>query len=82
MWRLKRGKRPELLKRGFEINLWNEYEKIVGNKKLTIRKRNIRVCSFYEDDFWGKRFSDCELLKEDLIDFQIIDLVEELLKGE
>ena len=39
MWRLKRGKRPELLKRGFEINTWNECVKIVNNKKLKIRKR-------------------------------------------
>ncbi len=77
MWRLKRGKRPELLKRGFEINTWNEYVKIVNNKKLTIRKKNIRADSFYEDDILGRRFEDCELTKEDLIDFGIIDLVEE-----
>lgn len=78
MWRLKRGKRPELLKRGFEINTYNECEKIVGNKKLKIRKKNINICSFYEDDYWGRRFEDCELLKEDLINFEILDLVEEI----
>ena len=39
MWRLKKGKRPELLKRGFEINTWNEYTKIVANKMLEIRNK-------------------------------------------
>lgn len=77
MWRLKRGKRAELLKRGFEINTWNECVKIVNNKKLTIRKKNIRVDSFYEDEYWGRRFEGCELTKEDLINFEILDLVEE-----
>lgn len=77
MWRLKKGKRPELLKRGFEVNTWNECVKIVNNKKLTIRKRRINIWSFWEDDIWGRRFEDCELTKEDLISFGIIDLVEE-----
>ena len=77
MWRLKKGKRPELLKRGFEINTWNEYTKIVANKMLEIRKRRINIWSFWEDDIWGRRFEDCELTKEDLISFGIIELVEE-----
>ena len=78
MYQLKRGKRPELLKRGFVINQWNECEKTLNNKMLSVRKRNIEVWYVCEDELLGQHFKECNLTKNDLSEFEILDLIEEI----
>lgn len=78
MYQLKRGKRPELLKRGFKINQWNECEKTLKNKKMTVRKRNICIFYIYEDEFWGRTYKESNITEKKLIEFDVFDLIEEI----
>jgi hypothetical protein len=77
MRRIKRGKRPKLLERGFEVNQWNEYEKSIDNVVMKVNsRRRIDVYRKYEQDLHVCIFMINDI-KEEIYKFGIIDLAEE-----
>lgn len=73
MWRIKRGKRPKLRERGFEVNRWNEYEKRIDNVVMKVNSR--RGIDVYRKD--ERAIFVINDIKEEIEKFGIIDLAEE-----